>query len=171
MPGGRRSLIYNGAKLIFWHRDHDHPGRPDEIPQAARTDVAACCARYPAIGAARRDGSDHVFGRYGGGFVGWSYPLSTLNLRIAGAKGKPLAAPWSLHDVRRTVRSGLAKIGIRPDVAERVIGHHRASTVEAIYDRHSYRAEIAAALGRWTKHVLAVVEGHPSTVVPMPMRA
>jgi integrase len=114
----------------------------------------------------RRDGIDHVFGRRGTGFVGWSYPLSTLNLRIAENKGRPLAS-WSLHDIRRTVRSGLAEIGIRPDVAERVIGHHRASTVEAIYDRHSYRGEIATALALWADHVMALVEGRATNVVPL----
>jgi integrase len=78
-------------------------------------------------------------------YVGWSYPLSALNLRIAQIEGRPLA-PWSLHDVRRTVRTGLGRLGVRPDVAERVVGHVRSGTVEAIYDRHSYRGEVAA---RW----------------------
>jgi integrase len=113
----------------------------------------------------RRDGSDYVFGRYGGGFVGWSYPLSTLNLRIAEAEGRPLAS-WSLHDVRRTVRSGLGRLGIRPDIAEAVIGHARGTAVERIYDRYSYRGEIAAALARWADHVMAAVEGHATNVVP-----
>jgi integrase len=117
----------------------------------------------------RRNGSDHVFGRRGTGFVGWSYPLSTLNLRIAEVEGKPLA-PWSLHDVRRTMRSGLGKLGVRPDVAERVIGHHRGSSVEAIYDRYRYASEIAVALAMWADHVMAEVEGRTSNVVPLPIK-
>jgi hypothetical protein len=51
----------------------------------------------------RRAGSDHVFGRRGTGFVGWSYPLTTLNLRIAEAEGRPLGA-WSDLSSRRFVR-------------------------------------------------------------------
>jgi integrase len=114
----------------------------------------------------RRNGSDHVFGRYGGGFVGWSYPLSTLNLRIAENEGRPLAS-WSLHDTRRTVRSGLGRLGIRPDIAETVIGHARGTAVERIYDRYSYRGEIATALAMWADHVMAAVEGRTTNVVPL----
>jgi integrase len=110
----------------------------------------------------RRNGSDHVFGRYGGGFVGWSYPLSTLNLRIAENEGRPLAS-WSLHDTRRTVRSGLGKLGVRPDVAELVIGHHRGN----VYDRYRYAPEIAVALVMWADHVMAAVEGQTTNVVPL----
>jgi integrase len=98
--------------------------------------------------------------------MGWSYPLSTLNPRIAEGEGKPLA-PWSLHDVRRTVRSGLARLGIRPDGAERVLGHSRASTVEAVYDCYSYRPELAAALARWSNHVLAVIEDQQPKIVTL----
>jgi integrase len=30
---------------------------------------------------------------------------------------------WVIHDLRRTARSLMARAGIRPDVAERVLGH------------------------------------------------
>jgi len=113
----------------------------------------------------RRDGGTHVFGRRGTGFCGWSYPLTTLNLRIAQAKGKPLAL-WSLHDVRRTVRTGLGRLGVRPDVAERVIGHVQGG-VQAVYDRHRYQPEIAAALALWAEHVTAAVDDRISKVVPL----
>jgi integrase len=113
----------------------------------------------------RKLGSAHVFGRRGTGFVGWSYPLTSLNLRIAEAEGRPLPA-WSLHDIRRTTRTGLGKLGVAQHVAELVIGHVRAG-IEAIYDRHRYQPEIAAALALWADHVLAIVEGRPACVVPL----
>jgi integrase len=113
----------------------------------------------------RRPGSDHVFGRRGTGFVGWSYPLSTLNLRIAEAEGRSLAA-WSPHDLRRTARTGMGRLGVQPHIAEMVIGHYPGG-VQAVYDRYRYQREIAEALGRWSEYVVALVEGRASNVVAL----
>jgi hypothetical protein len=64
-----------------------------------------------------------------------------------------------LHDIRRTVRTGLSALRVPPHIAERVIGHSRSSGVEAVYDHHEYREEIADALRRWAEHVRSVVVG------------
>jgi integrase len=52
---------------------------------------------------------------------------------------------WTLHDIRRTSRSLMSRAGVRPDLAERVLGHAIAG-VEGVYDRHSYDAEREAAV-------------------------
>jgi integrase len=54
-------------------------------------------------------------------------------------------APWQFHDLRRTARSLMSCAGVRPDIAERVLGH-AIRGVEGVYDRHSYRDEKAHAL-------------------------
>ena len=54
-------------------------------------------------------------------------------------------APWVFHDLRRTARSLMSRAGVRPDIAERVLGH-AIRGVEGVYDRHSYRDEKAHAL-------------------------
>jgi integrase len=114
----------------------------------------------------RRDEQDFVFGKQGrAGFVGYAYALMALNARIAAAAGKPLA-PWTLHDLRRSMRTGLGRIGIAPHIAELVIGHGK-SGIEAIYDKHSYQPEIKTALLRWAEHVAGIVEDRPSNVVSM----
>ncbi len=53
--------------------------------------------------------------------------------------------PWQIHDLRRTGRSLMARAGVRPDIAERVLGHAIVG-VEGVYNRHSYDDERAAAL-------------------------
>jgi hypothetical protein len=88
-----------------------------------------------------------------------------LNARIAVTAGRPLA-PWTLHDLRRTMRSGLGKIGIQPHVAELVIGHSRQG-MEAVYDRFRYDDEIKTALLRWAEHVVGIVENRKSNIVPL----
>jgi integrase len=52
---------------------------------------------------------------------------------------------WQFHDLRRTARSLMSRANVRPDVAERVLGH-AIKGVEGVYDRHSYREEKAHAL-------------------------
>jgi integrase len=59
----------------------------------------------------------------------------------------PKMPHWTLHDLRRTARSLMSRAGVRPDIAERVMGHAIAG-VEGVYDRHSYREEKADALRR-----------------------
>ena len=56
-----------------------------------------------------------------------------------GADIKPLPN-WTLHDLRRTAKTLMARAGVRPDISERVLGHVIAG-VEGTYDRHSYADE------------------------------
>jgi integrase len=113
----------------------------------------------------RRDGRDYVFGKRGSAFSAWSYSTIAINNRIAETQGKPLA-PWRLHDLRRTMRTGLGKLGVQPHIAEMAINHVKGG-VEAIYDRHRYQREIKAALTLWAAHVLAIVDGVQSNVISL----
>ena len=88
-----------------------------------------------------------------------------LTTRIIAAEGTPLLH-FVLHDMRRTMRTGLGKLGVPPHVAELCINHARKS-IEAVYDRHTYEREIKAALALWAEHVIAVVEGRERKVVSL----
>ena len=59
---------------------------------------------------------------------------------------------FTLHDLRRTCRTGLARIGIRPDIAERVL-NHTPERILATYDVHQYLDEKRDALERWAAHL------------------
>ncbi len=75
---------------------------------------------------------------------------------------------WTLHDLRRTMRTGLSRLGIRPDISERVIGHSVGGSLGQVYDTHEFRAEKLAALEAWHVHVVAAVEGQAlANVVPI----
>jgi integrase len=113
----------------------------------------------------RQEGRDYLFGRSGGPFSGWSATKLRLDARIAMKTGRPLA-PWTFHDARRSMRTGLGRLGVPPHVAELCINHVKGG-VEAIYDRYRYQSEIKAALALWAEHVLAVVEGRQSKIVPL----
>ncbi|GAA0007630.1 tyrosine-type recombinase/integrase [Bradyrhizobium diazoefficiens] len=66
--------------------------------------------------------------------------------------------PWTLHDLRRTFASGLASLGIRIEVVEKLLNHVSGSFagVAGIYQRHTYMEEMRAAIGAWEKHVASL---------------
>jgi integrase len=63
---------------------------------------------------------------------------------------------WVLHDLRRSARSLLSRADVRPDIAERVLGH-AIKGVEGIYDRHRYDVEKADALQRLANLVETII--------------
>ena len=73
--------------------------------------------------------------------------------RIAGVTG------WRLHDLRRTCVSGMARLGVPPHVADKILNHQSGtiSGVAAVYQRHEFLAERREALERWGAHVANIV--------------
>jgi integrase len=66
---------------------------------------------------------------------------------------------WRLHDLRRTCVSGMARLGIAPHVADKILNHQTGtiSGVAAVYQRHDFLPERKNALERWGAHVAKVV--------------
>jgi integrase len=66
---------------------------------------------------------------------------------------------WTLHDLRRTAASGMARLGIALHVIEKILNHQHGqiSGVAAIYNRYSFMAEQREALERWSRFVLDLV--------------
>jgi integrase len=106
----------------------------------------------------RRNSSETLFGGGANGFNAWSYNTLALNARITAAEGKALT-PYRIHDLRRTVRTRLGKLGVLPHIAELVLNHagHK-SGIGGVYDHHNYEPEIADALRKWEAHLLALVQ-------------
>jgi integrase len=62
---------------------------------------------------------------------------------------------WRVHDLRRTCVSGMARLGVAPHVADKILNHQTGtiSGVAAVYQRHEFVAERRAALDLWGAHV------------------
>lgn len=72
-------------------------------------------------------------------------------------EGKMLDIPdWSPHDLRRTVRTGLAKLGCPNEVGEAILGHSR-SGIEGTYDLYGYESECKVWLQKWADHMGSLV--------------
>jgi integrase len=154
------SEIQDNAIVLPGERTKNH--RPHVVPLSQR-------ARAIIDAQQARDGRDFIFGRYigSGPFSGWSRSKNELDARIKKA-GKALAH-WTPHDLRRTVATGMAELGVQPHVIEAVLNHvsgHKAG-VGGIYNRSSYEREKRAALDLWADHLTAIVEGRDSNVTPL----
>ncbi len=68
---------------------------------------------------------------------------------------------WVLHDLRRTVVSGMARLGVLPHVADKILNHQSGSIsgVVAVYQRHEFETERRAALELWARHLEHLQEG------------
>lgn len=102
--------------------------------------------------------TDLVFpGQRGTPFGGWSKAKADLD-KASGVKD------WRIHDIRRTVATGLQRLGVRLEVTEAVLGHVAGSRagVVGIYQRHDWADEKRAALDAWADHVAGMVEGRPA---------
>jgi integrase len=77
--------------------------------------------------------------------------------------------PWRLHDLRRTAVTGMAELGIRPDIIERAVNHVSGTRggIAGVYNRSELLPERRAALERWALHVKGIVTGHAAKVVPL----
>jgi integrase len=75
----------------------------------------------------------------------------TRNLQPAKAKLDLLSGVtgWTLHDLRRTAASGMARLGVAPHVVAEVLGHARSGVTSTVYVHHSFREEKRAALEAW----------------------
>jgi integrase len=67
---------------------------------------------------------------------------------------------WRLHDLRRTCVSGMARLGVAPHVADKILNHQSGtiSGVAAVYQRHEFLAERKEALERWSAHVARLLK-------------
>src|SRR5215211_7398910 len=78
--------------------------------------------------------------------------IKTAKAAVDAASG---VTGWRLHDLRRTVVSGMARLGVAPHVADKILNHQTGtiSGVAAVYQRHEFMKERKEALDLWARHV------------------
>ena len=66
---------------------------------------------------------------------------------------------WTMHDLRRSVATAMAKANVPPHVLASLLNHSPGRTlgISAIYIRHRYLAERREALEKWGEHVLSLI--------------
>ena len=124
------------------------------LPKQAVTLITA----MPRVG-------EYVFGRH---------PVARFDLikRALDARMGAATPKWVTHDIRRSVASGLARLGVQLPVIEKILAH-RSGTFKGIvgvYQKHSFLPEMQIAMQRWADHVDQLVGGKPAKVVRLRRR-
>lgn len=92
---------------------------------------------------------------------------ATLNMVMPSVLKEMLdVEPFSIHDLRRTMRTQMAALGIDPVIAERCL-NHKIPGIEGIYNRHQYFNERKAALAQWADLLVALESGDDYNVTPI----
>ena len=113
-----------------------------------------------------RDDSDKLFPARGNGEngpSGFSKTMTRLRTAIEKEAERPVAH-WTLHDLRRTLATGLQRLGIRLEVTEAVLNHISGSRagIVGVYQRHDYFTEKREALDAWAKEVVRLARAQKS---------
>jgi integrase len=133
-------------------------GRPHDVHLSE-----AACEILRSI--PRIDGCDFVFSTTGrtpiSGISKAKVTLDAAIMKLGGdaaekaeRKLMPLV-PWRIHDLRRWGVSTLARLGFDSIVVDKILAHAPAKLlgVAAVYQRHEFTHERAAALDAWAAHV------------------
>ena len=117
-----------------------------------------------------RGSRDFLFGLRGDdGFNNWSKAKHIFDAKLGDAVGE-----WKLHDLRRSVATGMADIGIQPHIIETVLNHRSGhkSGVAGIYNRSSYDREVKTALALWADHIHSIANaGTERKIIQYPAMA
>ena len=113
---------------------------------------------------------DHLFSTtYGVKPVnGFSKAKARLDAAMAAELGGPVD-PFVIHDIRRTMRTGLSALPIPDNVRELVIAHARPG-MHKVYDQFAYLEEKRRALELWTARLRSIVDPPPDNVVALEVR-
>lgn len=149
----RWTEVDTDAAVIRLRADRTKTGEARVIPLSAP--ALAIIEALPHV-----NGSDLVFTTTGSTPIGgWSKAKATID----DASG---VTDWKVHDLRRTVATGLQRLAQRLEVIEAVLGHTSGSRagIVGVYQRHAFEPEKRSALDAWARHVGALVDGAPSNV-------
>jgi len=136
-----------------WHLPSARNKTKTDLTRPLSAKALQVLAEVPRIA-----GSDYVFSAHGGRLGGMTRRKKEID-EASGVTG------WTLHDLRRTARSLMARAGVPSEHAERTLGHIIRG-VEGVYDRHSYRAEMLIAYEKLSTLIGQIVDPQPN-VVPM----
>src|SRR5262249_28351601 len=143
--------------------EFDNPGQPTAWTLPAERSKNGKAHKLPLMptalaiikGIPRMASRDQLFGtRAGAGFASWDRGKTALDTSSG-------VTDWTPHDIRRSVATKMADIGVPPHVIEQVLNHqggHKGG-VAGIYNRSSYEREERNALALWEDHVNALVTG------------
>jgi integrase len=169
LPAGKEIDL---AKAI-WHLPSERTknGRANDVPLS---DAAlAVLKSIPPI-----EGAEFVFTTTGTTpFSGVSKAKDRLDRemlkKLQAEDTKATLSHFTLHDLRRTVATGLQRLGYSIEVVEAVLNHRSGSLkgVAGVYARHDFADEKRAALEAWADHVAHLLNPKAAKVLKFPRKS
>lgn len=132
-------------------------GRPHLIPLSkqaiAQLDAVAGGKDWPSHGLVFQSSSGTRLSAFSKAKEKWD-AMIVRKMRLAGEEGAVLA-PWRLHDIRRTVATGMQALQIRTEIIESVLNHLSGtkSGIVDVYQCYPYQEEKRQAMKRWGRHI------------------
>jgi integrase len=103
---------------------------------------------------------DYIFGRGGrSGYGDWSRAKAAVDERL----GQSIMGPWVVHDVRRSVASGMGDIGVQPHIVECILAHRsgfRAGVGPKYHEPRPARQRVSEQMGQPTSPQEMSVSGN-----------
>ena len=167
LTGQRRSEVFEAdrseinAEAKLWtiprHRAKNGVAHLVPLSEEALTIIESLTAR---------DDSDKLFPARGNGEngpSGFSKTIARVRSALENKADRPIAR-WTLHDLRRTLATGLQRLGVRLEVTEAVLNHISGSRagIVGVYQRHDYFTEKREALDAWAKEVIRLARAEQS---------
>lgn len=160
-PGEVAGLHEDEISGTTWTIPASRRGKTETAMTVPLTDLA-----LEIINSARAENARHgrdaglLFPVRRGGAVSHVMLSNTVrrNREALGNCADPEWGHWTPHDLRRTMRTGLAAARVRPDIAELCVGHVKGG-IEGVYDRHAYDDERRAAMEAWDARLTAIIDG------------
>lgn len=87
-------------------------------------------------------------------YNGWSKDKAAFDKTVPGVD------PYTLHDLRRTVSTHMADLGVRQEVTEKLLNHitGKVSGIAAVYNRHTYLDEMRQAMVLYEAHLAELLD-------------
>jgi integrase len=146
--GMRDSELEDGVWTVPGTRTKNH--RPLVLPLPRQALAALAVHR-------RFVGRDLLFGYGPNGFAGWSKAKERLDAKVG-------FTSWDLHDLRRSVQTRLAGLGVRDEVINRTL-NHAMGPIDQSYNQHRYLKEKGDALQLWADVLDRITGVAPSNVL------
>jgi integrase len=92
--------------------------------------------------------------------------LKAKRIEFGARKGDAISR-WTLHDLRRTAATGMARLNVSPHVVDRILNHTSGTIrgVAAVYNRFAYLDERRAGLEAWGTYLTELLKRTTSNVV------
>ncbi|WP_292941674.1 site-specific integrase [Novosphingobium sp.] len=161
LTGQRRNEVFWAEWSEFDLEDGEWTVPPDRAKNAVANVVPLSPAALAVVQAIPKTaGSEKLFpSRRDGerGASGFSKAQARFRKALDRVLGRKAGEHWQMHDIRRTVATGLQRLGVRFEVTEAVLNHVSGarSGVAGVYQRHDWKVEKREALERWADFVAA----------------